>query len=371
MARSMVNSGLALEALGHEVEYLFREELATRRMHDGVRRLAVPWEVPLAVRKRARAGRTYDLVEIHEPIASAYCLVRRSRSSTLPPVAALSHGAEERRWRERKAQARRLGVPVPIKSRFLVPLTLISQSRYAFRHAQQAIVLNDTDREYVESELGVPARRVSRVNSGVGESFFSIRRPAERPPTRIVFIGTWMDGKGIHELAEAWREVAGRRTLSLTIIGSKAPEDTVRGDLGSGSRGEISVAGSLTDGELQEELARADIYVLPSHYEGMPLSTLEAAAAGLPCIVSDIPGHAEIFRRPDPESDGAILVPPHDSAALASALELMTSDHDLARELGKRARKRAGAFTWADTARQLEAAYGRTLEEVTSPRRRS
>ena len=367
MTRSMVQGGLALEALGHEVDYLFNEEFATAGMQAGVRRLTVPWEVPRAVHRRARAGRRYDLVEIHEPIASAYCLLQGSRSSSLPPVAAFSHGVEGRRWRVRKAQCTRRGARVPIKSRILVPFTLLSQARYALRHSQQAIVLNDADRDYVQHDLGVPERRVSRVNTGVAESFFSIQRPADRPPRRIVFIGTWMDGKGIHELAHAWRTVAAPRNLSLTIIGSKVPEGTVRGDLGGGSQDDVSVAGPLTEVELQEELARADVFVFPSHYEGMPLSTLEAAAAGLPCIVSGIPGHVDIFRGPDPESDGAILVPPQDGAAVASALQRLTSDHDLARDLGERARARARAFTWADTAKQLEAAYVRALGEAGPP----
>ncbi len=367
LSRFVLDSGEALAALGHEVDYLFREDLATGRLGHGARRLALPWELPRAVQRLARAGRRFDLVEIQDPIAAAYCLTRNRRAGALPPVAVLSHGAEERFWRARRAHARRLGARVPAKSRLTVPPTLLSQSRYGFRHAQQAIVLNEADRDYLELELGVPPGRVSRVNTGVRESFFSIPRPPDRPPRRIIFIGTWIERKGIHELAEAWRAIATRRDLALTVIGSKAPENVVREDLGAGPGDDVLVAPPLTEDELQEEMGRADLYVMPSSNEGMPLATLEAAAAGLPCVVSEIPGHAEIFRQPDPESDGAILIRPHDTGALVKALERLTSDGDLARALGERARSRAREFTWGDTAKQLEAAYVRTLDQAASP----
>jgi glycosyltransferase involved in cell wall biosynthesis len=128
------------------------------------------------------------------------------------------------------------------------------------------------------------------------------------------------------------------------------------------------VRSRVSEQELHEELARADAFVLPSWCEGMPLATLEAAAAGLPCIVSDIPGHREVFRRSDPEADGAILVPPDDPDGLAEAIERLAADEELAQRLGSNARERARAFTWAETAAQLEAGYVKAVDRRWHPR---
>lgn len=64
-------------------------------------------------------------------------------------------------------------------------------------------------------------------------------------------------------------------------------------------------------------LARADVFVLPSHVEGLPLSVLEAMAAGVPVVATDIGGTREAVEH---EKTG-LLVPPGDSNALASAIE--------------------------------------------------
>lgn len=364
-SRFISESGLALGRLGHDVEFLFRPELFSRLAGGGTvrTRLLGPWLVALAVWRRVSGGRRYDVVQIREPDAAAYCLVRRLGLGSLPPCAVLSLGTDERGWRAQQGRWRALGIRASRKSRISVPLTIVGKSRYAFRNAEQVLVSNDADRDYLVLDLGVPARRVSQVNTGVDDSFFSIPRGTRRPTRRILFVGTWTDRKGTLELVQAWQEVAQRRDLSLAVVGALTPEATVRDAFRADLRERIAVLPVVDDQGLRNELARADAFVLPSWFEGMPLATLEAAAAGLPCVVSAIPGHREIFRGPDPEADGALLVPPHDAAALAGALERLAVDGELAQRLGRKARQRARAFTWARTAEQLEAAYLGALEE--------
>jgi glycosyltransferase involved in cell wall biosynthesis len=80
-------------------------------------------------------------------------------------------------------------------------------------------------------------------------------------------------------------------------------------------------------------LSLADVFVLPSLWEGTSLALLEAMAAGKPIVATDIPGNMAVL---GPEN-GGLLVPPGDSAALADAICYMLNDGKAAGEYGKRA----------------------------------
>ena len=83
----------------------------------------------------------------------------------------------------------------------------------------------------------------------------------------------------------------------------------------------------------------AEIFCLPSWWEAMPLSVLEAMASGLPVVASDV-GAIDTMLGP-PEERCGITVAPQDPAALARALEELLADPSKRVELGERARKRA------------------------------
>ena len=82
-------------------------------------------------------------------------------------------------------------------------------------------------------------------------------------------------------------------------------------------------------------LARADVVALPSLTEGLSNALTEAMAAGCPIVVTDAGGNAEAV------GETGLLVPPRDPAALASALERLLTDDELARRLGRAATNRA------------------------------
>jgi glycosyltransferase involved in cell wall biosynthesis len=144
------------------------------------------------------------------------------------------------------------------------------------------------------------------------------------------------------------------------LAGTYVKRQQVLGDLGP--RGQnVEVVPWLDRSELRDLLGRHDVLVLPSWSEGMPLVALEAAAAGLAVIATNIPGNVDIFRLPQPERDGALLFPPGTVQELAERIARLADDRGLVTKLGERARARASDFTWSMAATGLHEAYERAL----------
>ena len=102
-------------------------------------------------------------------------------------------------------------------------------------------------------------------------------------------------------------------------------------------------------------MSAADIFVLPSRYEGRPNVVLEAQASGLAVVASDIPGCRDLI---EPGETG-LLTPPGNSAALAEVFAALAADASLRARLGDNARAaiRDGGFTWEACARRYTDFY--------------
>jgi glycosyltransferase involved in cell wall biosynthesis len=86
--------------------------------------------------------------------------------------------------------------------------------------------------------------------------------------------------------------------------------------------------------DVPELFATFDVYCLPSHYEGMPLTVLEAMAAGKPVVATNVVGIGEVVTH----DKTGLLVPPDDPDALAQALMRVRQDRNLCRDLAEAGR---------------------------------
>ena len=352
----MQQTGAVLETLGCDVAYLWREDMLRRVTHGGFRRLLLPWAIAL---RCAREGHRWDVVEIHEPLGAVYGLARRFLlPRRLPPLALLSHGLEARGWAAVRDRARQTGHRVPLKSRITVPVTLISQAVLAAKTADVVIVLSSEDAEYLTGRLHVPSRRVIIAPSGVDSRFLATTKVVrEDDEIRLIFVGSWIDRKGTPELGAAWEALGDDPRLRLTLAGTSAGVVEVLASLPRIYRDRVVVVPVLDQDAMCELLAAHDLFVLPSWFEGMPITLLEAAATGLPCVACSICGNRDVFPEEQAEDFGAIMIPPHRSDALIEALAILIADPARRDELGRRARRRASLFSWEASAEQIASAY--------------
>jgi glycosyltransferase involved in cell wall biosynthesis len=170
-----------------------------------------------------------------------------------------------------------------------------------------------------------------------------------RPEQRLVLAVARLNRqKGLDILREAAAHLPG---AAVVAVAGEGPE---RDRLGPPLR----LLGARED--VADLLAAADVVVLPSRWEGSPLAAHEALLAGRPLVVTAVGGVPALVGDADPPP--AVLVPPEDPAALATAISTLLEDPSEAEALAARARTRAAQ--WPDAERTVQAVlavYGELL----------
>lgn len=167
-------------------------------------------------------------------------------------------------------------------------------------------------------------------------------------------IGRVVAEKGIRELAEVARALDGRARFVWAGPADPSKPDALHELAPLEHLGEVTDPAGLYNA--------LDVFVLPSYREGFSRSAMEAAATGLPMVLSDIRGCREIGR----DDEELLLVPPRDPVALTSAVELLLADASLRARLGAAARVRA--LSHFDQ-RAVAARSSATYREVAARRR--
>jgi glycosyltransferase involved in cell wall biosynthesis len=152
---------------------------------------------------------------------------------------------------------------------------------------------------------------------------------------RILFLGRIEAAKGVAELLEAAALLAPRfPQLRLVLAGTGERDAWRQAAQARGIGDRVELPGWLDASARDAELARAAIFCLPSHAEGLPMSLLEAMASGRAVVASAVGGIPEALR----DGENGLLVPPCDAQALAAALARLLADDSLCTRLGAAAR---------------------------------
>lgn len=205
--------------------------------------------------------------------------------------------------------------------------------RWVFDRCARVVVLSQAWKEWVQSISRNP--QVQAIYNPV------LLPPASawdaRQPGAVLSLGRLGRRKGSYDLLQAAARVVpqvGRLELRL---GGDGELDAVRAQAAQlGLAGHLNLLGWVGADSKQQQLALASLYALPSYHEGLPMSVLEAMAAGLPVLATPVGGIAEAV------ADGVegFLVAPGDVEALAARLAQLLQDEALARRMGAAARRK-------------------------------
>ena len=271
--------------------------------------------------------------------------------------------------------ARRAGTPVIVHTLHgihylhyrnpVVRAVFVFLERRLAARTDAVIVVSDADAAAAKRRGLAPADKVRVIRNGIA-ALPAEKSAAERAAASALRKAVSPDGplvatvarlhrqKGIVHLLRAAPAILARvPAATIAVAGGGPLEDALRREakrLGVDRRflllGERADAADLA--------ALADVFVLPSLWEGLPLALLEAAALGRAIVASDIDGVREVVR----DGETAILVPPGRPGALAEAVVRLLDDRELAARLGSRARSEVpGRFTLSAMIDAVERLY--------------
>jgi phosphatidylinositol alpha-mannosyltransferase len=335
-----------LESRGHEVLVLAPARAASAvppPVRVVGRAVAVPYGgtvAPICFSRRSfrRIRRLLDVFEpgvvhAHEPLAPSTSMLATFAAAC--PVVATFHAFAER------SRLMELAAPV------LRTVHRRLSASVAVSEAAAAFVGRVVPGEVEIVPNGVDVDRFARPDPGV---------PELPPGRRVLWVHRLDPQKGFPVAVRAFGRLAAELAdVSLVVAGDGRDRDAVE-LLPRADRDRVVMLGSVAHDRLPSYLSGADAFVAAATgQESFGISLVEAMAAGVPVVATDIDGYREVVR----DGEDGLLVPPGDPNALALALRRVLEDPELAAALRRAGRERARTYSWDAVAPRLEAVYAR------------
>jgi glycosyltransferase involved in cell wall biosynthesis len=287
------------------------------------RQLGFDWRCVRRLR-RLVAAEQIDLIHAHQCTPFAYALATRFFGPR-PPVLLTEHGRffPDYPSRKRKWFHRLLADP---RDRYIAVGKSVRQAlidNEGLPQARVEVVYNGVDFESWSPSAGT--RQAARAQLGVSENSFVVLQVARLDPIKD------------HATALRAIELANRRNgpVHLFIVGEGPQRAEIEQHIRNRSLGQrVTMLGLRND--VRNLLAAADAFLLTSVSEGIPVTVLEAMAAEVPVVATNVGGLPELVC----DGTNGLLAPPGDASKLAEAILRLTDAPALAGQLASRAKRR-------------------------------
>jgi glycosyltransferase involved in cell wall biosynthesis len=234
--------------------------------------------------------------------------------------------------------------------------------------SSKVIAVSEAVRRNLAQQNGSPLSRIETIYNGIDVKRFAlmdqreeIRRKMGWSPDQsiVIMVAVLRRGKGHEVLFEAVPSlVRAVPRAHVKLVGGGELNDSLR-EQAAGLGDAVEFLGERAD--VPELLAASDVLVLPSWSEALPTVLIEAGAASLPVVATDVGGTAEIVT----SGETGYLVPPGDSSAMAANLVKLLQDPERARRMGAAAQERiASRFSLERQAQSMVSLFNRILGEA-------
>ncbi len=218
------------------------------------------------------------------------------------------------------------------------------------RRANKVIVFSKEQAATVQKIYAVKETSIVIIPNGVGKEFF-YREPRQLPKNKLhlLYIGRLNGQKRVDRLIDAVALL--KIPYQLTIVGDGEDRNQLEAQTRRLGLTDVTFEGKKYGDELRTYQRQADVFVLPSDIEGMPLVVLEAMAAGLPILGSNVLGIRELVK------DTGILVKHPSPETFAKAITGLWNNREQLTELSKKGLRKAEQYTWTKLVDRLEEVY--------------
>jgi len=228
---------------------------------------------------------------------------------------------------------------------------------FCLKTSQKVIAVCPPLMESVLQKFPWASDKLVSITNGVDEIFLNINKQhADNDEYRIISIGSLIPRKDMSTIIRAVALLKDELNVSLEIVGGGLEYDQLMQlgeDLGLGAR--LIMTDSIPASEVATRLECADVFVLASHSEGRPNVLMEALAAGIPAVVTNIEGVTEVIV----DQQNGLLFEPGNHHDLASAIRRLLVDADLRQNYAQEGRKYIidHNLNWPGCAKQYLAVY--------------
>ena len=206
---------------------------------------------------------------------------------------------------------------------------------WVFGQSNRFVVLSESWKKFYATNLGLKPDKVDVL-------YNPVQVPAKVPqrsssvPIKLIFLGRIGERKGAFDLIKAFADLPEReKTNSRLIMAGDGDVEAARNLVESFNlKDHITFPGWINTEERDRLLTQADIFVLPSYNEGLPLSMLEAMAWGIPIVATPVGGISEVVTH----GENGLLVEPGNIKQLSDAMKSLIASEDLRLSLGTKAR---------------------------------
>ncbi len=235
-----------------------------------------------------------------------------------------------------------------------------------FIASQDAIsVLDDRDRKWAEEMLG---REAVVVRSGIEVSNFPYRKRTDlqKNVVSLFTTGIFFPHRRFEDIIEAMKlcDAKGVRA-DLFIVGKYEDKDSYYRKVSErvrakGLEARVHFLGEVSEADLIAHYRKHDIFILSSHLQSWGIATFEAMACGMPVIVSNSAGAAEVLR----DGENALLIDPKNPQKMADAILRLIGDPRLYASLSEKGREFTETrISWNESAKNILALFNHVLEK--------
>lgn len=351
ISQYVYNLSKMLVFLGHEVTVLTRGSLKEKKtIEDGIVVYRLPFfpiypvHVKLHgyfVNKRFKnLEADIDIIHCHSPLVPVL--------KTNKPMIVTSHVLTEKVI----GSLRELNYNTIINKLFRK--ILVNHDLNVLRAADKIIVLNEDAKRDILETCGLNNETVV-IPNGVDTNLFKPIPIRSKNEKYVLFTSKHTEEKGIYELVNASKLVINKHKDIKFVITGKGPltkrlyKQIKVMDL----ERDFILTGHIDRGRLLKLYQNAFVFVLPSYYEGLSTSLLEAMSCGIPVVATAIAGTSEVVV----DSEAGLLVPPKNPEKLADAIIYLLGNEDIREKMGKNGRKKVEDYSLEKIAEKIEKIY--------------